>query len=241
MVNNKTEEEQIEAVKQWWSENGRAVIFAVFIGLSGSFGWQFWQEYNQDKREEAAREYWEFIEFLEEDYVSIEVSRPELRGNELKSNFPKSSYSKFAAMHLSKLYVETDILDRAEEELRWVISSSSADDAIYQLAIIRLARVLAATNNSDQAIEILSSNEGTFFKALRATVLGDILWSLDNEEAALEEYQKARSLSDSGFIPPRLTEKLNFLSSASDAKEYFDSAEDDAEKGKVITDESKEE
>ncbi len=238
MVNNKTEEEQIEAVKRWWSENGRATIFAILIGLSGSFGWQFLQEHNQEKREEAAREYWEFVEFLEEDFISMEVSKPEIRGDKLKSDFPKSNYSKFAAMHLSRIYVEADMLVRAEGELRWVISSSSKDDAIHQLAIIRLARVLASTKNSDQAIEILSSKEGMSFETLRATVLGDILWSLDNKEAAIKEYQKARNFSDGGFIPPRLIEKLSFLNPVSEAKEDLDSAVDDVDKGNIITYES---
>ena len=54
MVDYKTEEEQIEAVKRWWNENGRAVVFAVVIGVSGSFGWQFWQDSKQEGREQAA-------------------------------------------------------------------------------------------------------------------------------------------------------------------------------------------
>ena len=64
MVEHKTEEEQIEAVKRWWSENGRVVVIAVLIGVSGSFGWQFWQDYKQERREQAALEYWQLVEFF---------------------------------------------------------------------------------------------------------------------------------------------------------------------------------
>ncbi len=211
MVDYKTEEEQIEAVKRWWSENGRAVLFAAVIGVSGSFGWQFWQDYEQERREQSALEYWQFVEFLEKDFISIDVSRPDIIGDKIKSDFPKSNYSKFAAMHLARIYVDAKKFDKAEDELRWVVRESESDDAISQLASIRLARVLAAMGESAQAIEILSSKQDASFKALRATVLGDIMWDLGKKEVALKEYQEARDLSDGAFVPPRLMEKLSFL------------------------------
>ena len=215
MVDYKTEEEQIEAVKRWWGENGRTVVFAVVIGVSGSFGWQFWQDYKKEGREQAALEYWQFVEFLEKDFISIDVSRPDIIGNKIKSDYPKSNYSKFAAMHLARTYVDAKKLDKAEDELRWVVKKSEPDDVIAQVASIRLARVLAAMGESTQAIEILSSKQDTSFKALRATVLGDIMWDLGKKEAALKEYQAARDLSDGAFVPPRLMEKLSFLGAKS--------------------------
>jgi len=215
VVDYRTEEEQIDAVKQWWGENGRAVILAVVIGLGGSYGWGFWQDSNQEQGEQAAREYWQFIEFLEQDFISIETSKPEIKGDKIKSNFPDSNYSKFAAMHLARVYVEAEMFDNAKRELEWVIKTSNTNDAVFQLAEIRLARILAAMGDSSQAIEILSSNQETSFKILRATALGDIMWSLGEKDAALKEYRVAKNLSDRGFTAPRLVEKLNFLRSTS--------------------------
>ena len=166
MVEHKTEEEQIEAVKRWWSENGRVVVIAVVIGVSGSFGWQFWQDYKQERREQAALEYWQFVEFLEKDFISIDVSRPDIIGDKIKSDFPKSNYSKFTAMHLAKIYVDAEKFDKAEDELRWVLRESGSADAISQVASIRLARVLAAMGESTKAIEILSSKGIKFTFAL---------------------------------------------------------------------------
>ena len=125
MVDYKTEEEQIEAVKRWWGQNGRTVVFAVVIGVSGSFGWQFWQDSKQEGREQAALEYWQFVEFLERDFISIDVSQPDIIGNKIKSSFPKSNYSKFAAMHLARIYVDAKKFDKAENELRWVVKKSN--------------------------------------------------------------------------------------------------------------------
>ncbi|PAR85254.1 YfgM family protein, partial [Vibrio cholerae] len=39
-----TEEQQVEAIKDWWKENGKAVIFGAVIGLGGLFGWRYYQD-----------------------------------------------------------------------------------------------------------------------------------------------------------------------------------------------------
>ena len=240
MVEHKTEEEQIEAVKRWWSENGRVVVIAVVIGVSGSFGWQFWQDYKQERREQAALEYWQFVEFLEKDFISIDVSRPDIIGDKIKSDFPKSNYSKFTAMHLAKIYVDAEKFDKAEDELRWVLRESGSADAISQVASIRLARVLAAMGESTKAIEILSSKQDASFKALRATVLGDIMWNLGEKEAAIKEYQDARDLSNGAFVPPRLMEKLSFLGARSPEADSVLNIHGDAENAKKVSDQSEE-
>ncbi|MEW8396328.1 MAG: tetratricopeptide repeat protein, partial [Candidatus Thiodiazotropha sp.] len=40
MSEYQTEEEQVEAIKRWWKENGTSVIAGLVIGLGGIFGWQ---------------------------------------------------------------------------------------------------------------------------------------------------------------------------------------------------------
>ena len=40
-----TEEEQVEALKRWWDENGKLTIAAVVIALSTGFGWRAFQDY----------------------------------------------------------------------------------------------------------------------------------------------------------------------------------------------------
>ena len=33
-----TEEQQVEAIKSWWQENGKAVVLGAVIGLGGLWG-----------------------------------------------------------------------------------------------------------------------------------------------------------------------------------------------------------
>ncbi|MGU3844696.1 YfgM family protein, partial [Vibrio diabolicus] len=39
-----TEEQQVEAIKDWWKENGKAVIIGAVVGLGGLFGWRYYQD-----------------------------------------------------------------------------------------------------------------------------------------------------------------------------------------------------
>ena len=43
MAEYETEEQQVEALKQWWAENGRAVLMGIGLGLVLIFGFRFWQ------------------------------------------------------------------------------------------------------------------------------------------------------------------------------------------------------
>jgi hypothetical protein len=70
---------------------------------------------------------------------------------------------------------------------------------------------LACKANSDEALELLSSESDGVFQSLRSTAMGDILWSLDEMDCAFVAYEKARTLSEGSFKPPRLDEKLKFL------------------------------
>jgi len=36
-----TEDEQVEAIKKWWKENGTSLIVGVVLGLSVLFGWRY--------------------------------------------------------------------------------------------------------------------------------------------------------------------------------------------------------
>jgi predicted negative regulator of RcsB-dependent stress response len=38
----RTEEEQVEALKGWWTENGKSLLFMVAIALSAVFAWKTW-------------------------------------------------------------------------------------------------------------------------------------------------------------------------------------------------------
>ena len=37
-----TEEQQVEALKRWWKENGTSLLVGLLVGVSGLFGWRYY-------------------------------------------------------------------------------------------------------------------------------------------------------------------------------------------------------
>ena len=38
-----TDEEQIEAIKKWFEDNGISLVLAIVLGLGGTFGYRAWE------------------------------------------------------------------------------------------------------------------------------------------------------------------------------------------------------
>ena len=49
MADHLSEEEQIEAFKRWWAENGLQTLLSIVLVVGGYFGWQGWQQHQQDQ------------------------------------------------------------------------------------------------------------------------------------------------------------------------------------------------
>ena len=64
MESYRTEEEQVEALKKWWDENGRSTIAAIIVALGIGFGWQGWQKYQDTESENASQRYQNLLQRL---------------------------------------------------------------------------------------------------------------------------------------------------------------------------------
>ena len=65
MADHITEEEQIEALKRWWDENGKQVVLAIVLTVGGYFGWQAWTDYVDDQTAAASLVYQEMLDNMD--------------------------------------------------------------------------------------------------------------------------------------------------------------------------------
>ena len=68
----RTEEEQVEALRRWWDENGKSTIAAIVIALAAGFGWQAWKANDQQQRENASDIYQAMLQAVGAEDVSAE-------------------------------------------------------------------------------------------------------------------------------------------------------------------------
>ena len=213
MESYRTEEEQVEALKRWWDENGRSTVAVVVLALGASFGWRFWQDYNQQQAEIASARYDEMVATVqsvesEEDAAALRAS-----AEALKADFPDSTYAQFAALHLARLDVVGGELGEAELELRWVLMQNPPVE-IRQLAELRLARVIAAQGDTEGALAIVSAAEAGSYAPAYAEAEGDFQADLGNRDAAIAAYERAlaESAASRSGASQALRLKLNALS-----------------------------
>ena len=195
MESYRTEEEQVEALRKWWDENGRSTILAVIIALGGAFGWRAWQDHNATQREDASDLYQSMLQVAAAPELTAQ-RRSEAEGfaNRLKSDYAGSTYAQFAALQLARGAVEAGDLATAEAELRWVLGKADRGSDVARVAELRLARVLAAKGEAEQALAVLAqADEGTYGSAY-AVARGDILLGLGRDEEARQAYTSARAM-----------------------------------------------
>ena len=65
---NATEEQQIEAFKKWWKENGSSIITGLLLGLAILFGARSWFAYQERSAENASDIYTSLMAALTSNY-----------------------------------------------------------------------------------------------------------------------------------------------------------------------------
>ena len=191
MEQYRTEEEQVEALKKWWEENGRSTIVAVIVALGLGFGWQGWQKYQEGEGESASMSYQNMVQMLS----TGEAESARALAEEIKLEYSRTTYAQFAALHLARLAVTDGDLATAEAELRWVLGRADKGSDTMQLAQLRLARVLAAAGDPQQALTILQSADPGSYAAAYQVATGDVLLMLERDDEARAAYDSALSLA----------------------------------------------
>jgi predicted negative regulator of RcsB-dependent stress response len=210
----RTEEEQVEALRRWWSENGRSIVAAVIIALAGSFAWQTWQSSQQANLEQASEIYQAMLRAIGTGEASADSQAGVALAEQLKQDFDGSTYAQFAALHLAALAVNEGNLAEAESQLRWVLTKAAKGSDVEELAELRLARVLASSGDTDQALAILAKAVEGPYGASYAAARGDILLGLGRNDEARDSYMQALALASDnreGLNLPVLQQKLQSL------------------------------
>jgi predicted negative regulator of RcsB-dependent stress response len=212
----RTEEEQVEALKKWWDENGRGTVVAVIVALGVGFGWQGWKGYQSGQSEAASERYQSLLQALSEVQADEDLQSAANIADQIKAEHSRSSYAQFAALHLARMAALEGNLDEAEAELRWVLGRADKGSDTYQLAQLRLARVLASAGDGDQALSILDGTDPGAYQAAYAVARGDALLMLDRRDEARQAYAQALNLAargeTAGIDLPMVQQKLQSLS-----------------------------
>ena len=151
MAEMKTEEEQVEALKRWWQENGKSLVLTIAVSIGGVLSWNAYQDHETNQAETASVYFQQLMNSAPAGQLS-ESQIAEVRYNSelLKTEFDTSTYAQFGALMLARVEVQEGDLTAAAAQLQWVLEQQG-DAEINALATIRLAKLLGAQGQYDSA------------------------------------------------------------------------------------------
>ena len=180
-----TEEQQVEAIKSWWKENGKAVIVGGVVGIGAILGWKYYQSAQVEAQDAASMSYEKTLTVLQASGAeAAESTQAFITAN------AKSEYAVLAALQLAKVQVDAGQLDVALEQLNWV-ASNSKDESLIATAQVRVARIQAQQEQFDAALSTLANVKSASWAARVAEVKGDIALEQGDIATARTAYTEA--------------------------------------------------
>ena len=200
-----TEEEQLEALKRWWKENGQATILGLVMGIAVILAWNFWQDHKKEQAGLASALYSELL--LATD--SNKLDSAEKLAERLQQQYPKTEYAAYSGLLLAKVKVQQGDLAKAETILTSIASGSNKE--LGNIANIRLVRLMMANGQYEQGLKLINSIDpanSASYSGNYDELVGDLYVALDRIELARSSYQKALV---SGYRSPLLQLKIDDL------------------------------
>lgn len=198
-----TEEEQVEAIKKWWKENGVSVVSGIVIGLAAVFGWQGWNSYQDSQGKQASVAFSQMLNAVDQGDMTLAGQQAEM----LRLDFESSNYAVLAAMAQARFKLEAGDSAAARSQLEWAMANTG-DASLQHLAQLNLARILLSENDLDGAAKLADVRTGGFAGEF-AELRGDIAAARQDASAARDAYTEALAMNASN--PQLLQMKLDDL------------------------------
>jgi predicted negative regulator of RcsB-dependent stress response len=181
-----SEKEQIEAIREWWRENGKGIIVGVVLGLAGLFGWRMWQDYSHNRGEQASFEYARMAAALAQG--KNDAARQWAR--QITVDYGSTPYGTLAAFAIARIDLDQDDAKAAEQRLQWAFEHAG-DEGLRRLAVLRLARVRISEGKLDAADKTLHSIPPGGTAAAFSQVEGDLYLARGDIQKARAAYGAA--------------------------------------------------
>lgn len=216
MAELRTEEEQLQALKEWWKENGKALILGVTAAVAIVLGWRAWQNYEEQKAANASALYQNLTQAVQLTAAGGNEAQYVTAGHlseQLRQEYGKTAYARYGALMMAAAAVNNQTLDRALEELNWVIDNAPEMDDLVRVATLRKAMVLGQKGELQAAIDLLNGADAGNYAVQYQELLGDLYVNSNRPAEAFAAYERALELAG-GELRPLLKMKRDDLAGA---------------------------
>lgn len=204
------EQEQVDALKAWWKDNGKWVVGAVVVALLAFAGSQYWKKHQAGQADEAAKLYVEVMKQVS----TNDAKRIGDAADALASKYGSSAYAPRAQLLAAQASIQAKDFARAKTQLFWVIEHAK-EAALQDAACLKLASVMLDEKKYDDALKQLDAAHPDSFTGLYADLKGDVLSAMGKTTEARAAYQLALDKTDAKSMYRNLIQlKLDGLGAA---------------------------
>lgn len=199
------ENEQTDALRNFFANNGKALAIGVAIGIAALGGWRYWSSHQDDTAKTVSAQYQQLTS-------AMQAGKPEtLEAVNRFASENSNTYGALAAMDLAKQYVDAGQLDKAATLLQNGLKDTK--DANLQAVInLRLARIQLQQNQADAALKTLDGVKGDGWTAIVADIRGEALLTKGDKQGARDAWSKGVESDASPALKQMMQMKMNNLS-----------------------------
>ncbi|MDH5734600.1 MAG: tetratricopeptide repeat protein [Gammaproteobacteria bacterium] len=187
MMDFETEEQQIEALKKWWKDNGRTIIAGFVIGVSVIAGWRYYIDYQRNHAEYASSVYEKILLATNNKDA---IAQQQMDVNKLLAEYSDTPYASLAALIFAKSQFENGDVINAQQNLEWVMLNSKQAE-LKHLARTRMIRLMASMQKYDDALKLATVDYPESFAVIYEELKGDIYVFMQRFDDARAAYDKA--------------------------------------------------
>lgn len=186
------EQEQLDALKTWWKDNGKWLITALVIALAAYGALTYWKHYQGKQAAEASTLYDEVLKQV----ASNDPKRINDSVAALVEKYSNTAYAPRAQLLAVQANMQTKDLARAKTQLEWVIAHAS-ENGLQDTARLKLSGILLDEKNYTEAMKLLNATHPDAFMGLYSDIKGDVLAAQGKTEEARAAYKLAFEKMDS--------------------------------------------
>lgn len=199
------ENDQVDAVKRFFAENGKALAIGVVLGIGALVGWRYWTSHQAESAREASLAYQTAV-------TTISADKPQtLTAVEKFAAENQNTYGALASLEAAQQYVDKNDLAKAEANLQQGLKNTS-DENLQALINLRLARIQVQQKQTDAALKTLDAIKGEGWVAIVADLRGEALLSKGDKQGARDAWSKGVESNSSPALREMMQMKINNLS-----------------------------
>lgn len=185
------EQEQVDALKAWWKDNGKWLLLAVTLVLVGFGASKGWQAYKASQAAGAATLFAEFDKQL----ASNDAKRINDAAQAVMDKYGSSAYASRAALLAAQASLQAGDAKNAKARMQWVMDHAG-EAALKDVARLMLASTLLDEKDYAGALALLNTAHPESFNGLYADLKGDVLSAQGKKDEARAAYREALEKTD---------------------------------------------